>query len=467
MPTTASSGTLLTLGSHTLNVTFTPTDSTDYTMATASATIVVTQGTPVISWGTPAAVVYGTQLSGVQLNATVTSTTLVPLSSYYNVWGIITDGSTVQNGGFDGGGNDYSGNQLGTSISWNGVTYPMGPVNAADAVRNITINLPQGQFATLNMLGALVNNATASNTFTVTYTDGTTTNFTQSLSDWVYPMNYAGESNLKCNIARDESGGAQDTHSTCVYGYQFPLNTSKIVQSVTLPNTNNVVMLAMGLTTPPIPGTMVYTPAAGTVPDVGTDTLSVTFTPTDTLDYSSASASVQLVVKPALAYINWPPPAAITYGTPLSATQLDASALTAPTLHLFPSPPPIGPARSLPTESAIRSAVLTTMETRSPPINSERRSPITELTSILDHRAFLTRSRAQPFRFLRETLRPYRSSERPLTARSRTRLLPSTTQTAPPRSYTKASATGRHPVASLVRRSSRQRPSETHPADLK
>ena len=322
-------GSLLAIGTTTLNVTFTPTDSTDYTIAPASVSITVNQATPIISWATPAAIAYGTPLSGVQLNATVTSTTLVPLSTYYNVWGIITDGSTVQNGGLDGGGNSYSGNELGTSISWNGVTYPMGPVNAADAVRNITINLPQGQFASLNMLGTMVNNAAGPYNFVVTYTDGSQTTFSQNLSDWVYPQNYAGESNLKCNISRDESGGVQDTHSTCVYGYQFTLNSSKIVQSVTLPNSNNVVMLAMGLTSPPVAGTMVYSPAAGTVPSVGTDTLSVTFTPTNTVDYSSASASVQLVVNPAVAYINWPTPAPINYGTPLSSTQLDASALTA------------------------------------------------------------------------------------------------------------------------------------------
>ena len=35
-----------------------------------------------------------------------------------------------------------------------------------------------------------------------------------------------------------------------------------------------------------VPGTYVYTPAAGTMLPVGIQTLSVTFTPTDTADYS-------------------------------------------------------------------------------------------------------------------------------------------------------------------------------------
>jgi len=45
-----------------------------------------------------------------------------------------------------------------------------------------------------------------------------------------------------------------------------------------------------------VPGTFVYTPAAGAVPAVGSDTLSVQFTPTDLADYTTASATVTLVV---------------------------------------------------------------------------------------------------------------------------------------------------------------------------
>jgi hypothetical protein len=61
---------VLTAGSHTLTVTFTPTDTTDYTKATASVTLTVNKATPAINWGTPAAIPYGTPLSATQLNAT-------------------------------------------------------------------------------------------------------------------------------------------------------------------------------------------------------------------------------------------------------------------------------------------------------------------------------------------------------------------------------------------------------------
>jgi hypothetical protein len=46
-----------------------------------------------------------------------------------------------------------------------------------------------------------------------------------------------------------------------------------------------------------IPGTFVYTPAAGNVIAAGSQTLSATFTPTDTADYTTAHATVTLVVE--------------------------------------------------------------------------------------------------------------------------------------------------------------------------
>jgi uncharacterized repeat protein (TIGR03803 family) len=48
-----------------------------------------------------------------------------------------------------------------------------------------------------------------------------------------------------------------------------------------------------------VPGSFGYTPAAGTVLNAGTNTLTVVFTPTDTTDYTSATGSVSLVALPA------------------------------------------------------------------------------------------------------------------------------------------------------------------------
>src|SRR5208283_2776324 len=72
-------------------------------------------------------------------------------------------------------------------------------------------------------------------------------------------------------------------------------------------------------------GTFTYSPASGAVLSAGPQTLSVAFTPTDTIDYTTATATVALTVNKATQVITWVPPT-ITYGTPLSATQLDATA---------------------------------------------------------------------------------------------------------------------------------------------
>ena len=76
-----------------------------------------------------------------------------------------------------------------------------------------------------------------------------------------------------------------------------------------------------------VAGTFTYTPASGTLLSAGANqTLSVTFTPTDTTDYTTANGSVSLTVNKATPTVNWTAPAAITYGTALGSTQLNATA---------------------------------------------------------------------------------------------------------------------------------------------
>jgi hypothetical protein len=60
--------------------------------------------------------------------------------------------------------------------------------------------------------------------------------------------------------------------------------------------------------------------------DPGSYTFSVTFTPTDTADYNTATASVTFNVDPAAPTVTWADPAAIVSGTALGAAQLDATA---------------------------------------------------------------------------------------------------------------------------------------------
>ncbi len=74
------------------------------------------------------------------------------------------------------------------------------------------------------------------------------------------------------------------------------------------------------------PGTIVYTPPAGTVLPAGNgQTLSAVFTPTDTLDYSNVTKTATINVGKATPSITWTAPAAITFGSALGAGQLNAT----------------------------------------------------------------------------------------------------------------------------------------------
>ncbi|MFZ1084746.1 MAG: protease pro-enzyme activation domain-containing protein [Terracidiphilus sp.] len=75
-----------------------------------------------------------------------------------------------------------------------------------------------------------------------------------------------------------------------------------------------------------VAGTFTYSPAAGAVLTAGQQTLTTTFTPTDTADYTTVTATVTLTVNQATPVITWSVPTSITYGTPLSVTQLNATA---------------------------------------------------------------------------------------------------------------------------------------------
>jgi hypothetical protein len=75
-----------------------------------------------------------------------------------------------------------------------------------------------------------------------------------------------------------------------------------------------------------VPGTFVYGPGVGTVLTAGNQMLSVTFFPNDAIDYNTVTTSVSLAVSKATPVVTWNNPSAITFGTALSGSQLNARA---------------------------------------------------------------------------------------------------------------------------------------------
>jgi hypothetical protein len=303
-------GTVLTAGSQTLTVTFTPTDTTDFTTATANVSLTVNKATPTFVWATPAAISYGTALSGVQLDATTSvagtfvyspAAGTVPTAGVETLSVTFTPTDTT----------NYSGavamvtltvNKATPTITWAtpaAITYGTA-LSGAQLDANASV---AGSFVYTPAAGAVLNAGAQSLSATFTPTDATDYNTAVAMV-------------------------------TLTVNKAMPIITWATPAAITYGTALSVTQLDATSSTP---GTFVYTPAAGTILSGGSQNISVTFTPTDTTDYATTTASVTLTVNKATPAITWAVPAAISYGTALSATQLDATTTAAGTFVYVPA----------------------------------------------------------------------------------------------------------------------------------
>jgi hypothetical protein len=175
--------------------------------------------------------------------------TTVNLSSYFNRYGIYTDGTVFSTGGLDGVGDAYSETLLGASRVLNEELFELGPANAPDAVScaGQSVILPQGEFSTLTLLATGVEGNQPAQAITVTYSDGTTSKFSQEFSDWYTPQSYPGEKEGAAMAYRDLANGTKDDRTFSLYAYHFALDSTKVVQTLTLPADSDVELLAATL----------------------------------------------------------------------------------------------------------------------------------------------------------------------------------------------------------------------------
>jgi hypothetical protein len=296
---TPAAGTVLTAGIHQLTVDFVPADTVNYVGSTGSVSITVNQAVPSITWSNPAAITYGTALSGTQLNATssVAGTfTYLPASGT-----ILTAGTHQLSASFEPtdsvdyavatGSASISVNQATPSITWvppAAITYG----TALSATQLAASSPVTGSFAYNPVAGTVL--TAGLHTLAATFTPTDTTDYTTATSSTQLTVNQATPSIMW-------APPAAITYGTALSATQLAASS-------------------------PVAGSFAYNPVAGTVLTAGAHALSVTFTPTDTTDYTSATSTVQLTVNKATPIVSWTNPAAISYGTPLSAAQLDATA---------------------------------------------------------------------------------------------------------------------------------------------
>lgn len=174
----------------------------------------------------------------------------VDLAPAFNAKGVFKDGATfADDSGFDGGGAAFSSELLGATLNWKNVPFNVGAAGAANVIeyKGNILPLPEGQYASLWLLGAAVEGNQMGQTLTVTYADGSTQTLAQNFSDWYAPQDFPGESRALKMDYRNMSNGARDPRPFFVYSYGFNLDSKKTVKSLTLPNNPNLKLLAVTL----------------------------------------------------------------------------------------------------------------------------------------------------------------------------------------------------------------------------
>ena len=191
-----------------------------------------------------------THSTTITLNVTpvLKGTVSVDLSSAYNVRAIDQKGAEFTSSeSMDRDGSSLSEETLGAEQVGDEVRFKLGPPGRPDAVSSRTVKLPPGSYASLRLLGTGVEGDQRRQLFTVNYTDGTSTPFTQTVSDWAGPRHLRGESDAVQVPYRLEGDGSVDPNTFHLYAYTFPLDPTKQVKSFTLPQNRNVVVFALTL----------------------------------------------------------------------------------------------------------------------------------------------------------------------------------------------------------------------------
>ncbi len=266
-----------------------------------NSNVIMVRRCPIITWPNPADITYGTPLSGTQLNATAN----IPGTYVYSpVSGTVLNAGANQNLTVTFTPTDivlYHPTSLTVQITVLGANPVITWSNPADIVYGTALGATQLDATTTipgvwsySPAGGTVLPAGANQNLAVTFTptDGANYNVVSMM--------------VQINVTRANPVITWNNPADIIYG--TPLGISQ------LDATANV------------PGTFAYTPVSGTVLNAGLNqSLSVTFTPNDAVDYNTVSLVVHINVLQADPVITWNDPDDIIYGTPLDGTQLDAT----------------------------------------------------------------------------------------------------------------------------------------------
>ncbi|HKF50528.1 MAG TPA: MBG domain-containing protein [Terracidiphilus sp.] len=341
-------------------VTFTPTDATNYAVVHGTVSVTVNQVTPVITWAAPANIVYGTALSATQLNA---SAGIPGLIAYLPAAGtVLAAGPHTLQATFTP--DDATNYAIATKTV--SLTVTAAPLTVT--VNNQTMTLG----STLPTLTGTLTGVVNGDGITATYS----TTATSSSPVGPYPIT------ATLNDPNSKLGNYAVTNTPGT------LTITKAAPTVTWPNASAITygqMLSSSTLTGgsatfnsnPVPGAFAFDSPTAT-PPTGTQAEAVTFTPTDTVNYAAVHGTVNVTVNQAVPSIFWATPAAILYGTPLSATQLEATA-SVPGTFVY-----------LPAAGTVLGAGSQTLKVTFTPTDSTNYSTNTSTVTLIVNKALLT-----------------------------------------------------------------------------
>lgn len=306
----------------------------------ADATLTINKANPVVSWSNPVAITYGTALSGTQLNASASvagvltytpnagtilnagtqtlSVNFVPtdIANYNNVNGttvtIVVNKATATlslsnlNQPFDGTPKSVTvtSSPAGlavVSVTYNGSNTPPSAVGSYPIVATLNNSNYDATPATGNLVISTTSAGISISNINQVYTGGQiNVTVTTNPSGLSFTLTYNGSSTPPI------AAGSYQVIGTITGGIYTGADTQTLVITkatpiITWPNPANITYGT------PLSGTqlnatvnaaggLVYSPVAGTILSVGTQSLLVTFTPTDPANYNSVTKIVPITV---------------------------------------------------------------------------------------------------------------------------------------------------------------------------
>ena len=325
---TTAEGTLLSAGNgQAESVTFTPNDTTDYnTVTTATATVSVAPATPTVT-ANPINVAYGTALVNSQLTGTAQATVD---GATVTVPGTLTFTSAAGSVLNAGNGQIENVTFTPTDTTDYGAATSAVTVNVAAATPTATVNPVNIAYGTALANGQLSGTAQATVNGNTVNVPGTFA-FATAAGAVLFVGNGQTE-NVTFTPTDSNDYSAAATTATVNVAPATPtvvsVNPVNITYGAALANgqLSGTAQAIVNGATVSVPGTFAFATASGSVLLAGNgQTENVTFTPTDSTDFATASSTVTVNVAPAMPIVVSVNPVTIPVGTALDNAQLSGT----------------------------------------------------------------------------------------------------------------------------------------------